>query len=166
MLSYLKSPQVFVRLAAFAGGHPPASEALGQALDGGDQDRAEYNAHEAYRRKDKYAVILGPHRRAAPDGAPSAGFVYSNIWRSPIDLPKAAFGLALKVVVQRQLGLLGHTNMRRPGFSHNQHVTLIQTRLYMGTCRVRSPGPFVARCAVNTVWQPERGPVGRRDWKE
>jgi hypothetical protein len=27
---------------------------------------------------------------------------YSSIWRSPIELPKAAFGVARKVVVQRQ----------------------------------------------------------------
>jgi len=25
---------------------------------------------------------------------------------------------------------------------------------------------FVARCAVNTAWQPESGPVDRRDWQE
>ncbi len=30
----------------------------------------------------------------------------SSIWRPPIELPKAGFGIARKVVVQRQLGLL------------------------------------------------------------
>ena len=92
-------------------GRPPTSEALGQARDGGDQDRAEYKAHDAYRGKDKYSVIRGPHRRAAPDWAPSPAFVYSSIWRSPIELPKAAFALARKVVVQRQLGLPGHSQI-------------------------------------------------------
>jgi len=36
---------------------------------------------------------------------------YSSIWRSPIELPKAAFGVACNVVVQRQLGRLGHSQI-------------------------------------------------------
>jgi hypothetical protein len=40
-----------------------------------------------------------------------SSIMYSSIWRSLIELPKAAFGLARKVVVQRQLGLLGHSQI-------------------------------------------------------